>query len=77
MLMNRRYLLSSVIAASALGATGVAGAQPGGFTAASSAPPGNEPRKPMVPGMQAIWAVTEVTGGGQKVYAVAAEYARQ
>lgn len=46
-----------------------------GFMAASSAMPGGpDDHKRRGPGMQAIIALCEVTGGGEKVYGIAVEY---
>ncbi|MHB8285357.1 MAG: hypothetical protein ACYDD1_11845, partial [Caulobacteraceae bacterium] len=46
-----------------------------GFMAAASAlPPGPGARKPTRPGLQGIYALCEVTGGGEKVYGVAVAY---
>ncbi len=45
-----------------------------GFMAASSGMGGPDDDAPMQPGLQGITAVTEVTGGGQKVYAIAIAY---
>ena len=45
-----------------------------GFQAASAQSPGGDNRTPASPGLQRIRAVCEVTGGGQKVYGIAAEY---
>jgi predicted peptidase len=76
---SRRNLISAGIAlvpVSGLG-TKVAFAQgnANGFTAASSWMPGpNAGHTPKKPGLQGITAVCEVTGGGEKVYAIAVEY---
>ncbi len=48
-------------------------AQAGGFQAASE-PVGPRPRASKGPGIQGIYALCEVTGGGQKVYGIAVEY---
>ncbi|MBE7728371.1 prolyl oligopeptidase family serine peptidase [Komagataeibacter sp. FXV3] len=49
-----------------------------GFMAASTGgpdgPDGPGPHKPKAPGLQGICALCEVTGGGEKVYGIAAEY---
>jgi len=45
-----------------------------GFMAASSGMGGPGSDTPMKPGLQGVTAVTEVTGGGQKVYAIAIAY---
>jgi len=45
-----------------------------GFMAASGAAEPSAANKPMIPGLQGITAVCEVTGGGEKVYAIAIEY---
>jgi predicted peptidase len=72
--MSRRALLTAGAALAAAGGLAPpAQAQTNGFMAASGAMPGG-PKKPMTPGLQGIYAVCDVTGGGQKVYAVAAEY---
>lgn len=47
-------------------------AQAGGFQAASG--PGGPRREKTGPGVQGIYALCEVTGGGQKVYGIAVEY---
>jgi predicted peptidase len=75
--VSRRDLvaLGTVLAgaASAVALGGQEARAQGGFQAATSAMPG-APRKPTGPGLQGIYAVCEVTGGGQKVYGVAVEY---
>ncbi|MDF7661956.1 alpha/beta hydrolase-fold protein [Erwiniaceae bacterium L1_54_6] len=45
-----------------------------GFMAASSSLGDGENNKTLSPGLQRIYALTEVTGGGEKVYGIAAEY---
>src|SRR5437867_2752488 len=46
-----------------------------GFAAASSTPPSAAVRGgSSAPGLQGIYALCEVTGGGEKVYGIAAEY---
>lgn len=47
-------------------------AQAGGFQAANG--PGSPRRAAKGPGVQGIYALCEVTGGGQKVYGIAVEY---
>jgi len=73
---SRRAFLSVSVALPLAGAGAAAFAQGDatGFMAASSNMEGPSGTAPMTPGLQSITAVTEVTGGGQKVYAVAAEY---
>lgn len=80
---SRRDLMvagSALAGAATLGVgTGEASAQDRtGFQAASAAMPGGpggpDNRRPRLPGLQDVYAVCEVTGGGEKVYAVAAEY---
>ena len=63
--------LAGVVAAGAASAPS-AQAQ-NGFMAASGAMPGG-PKAKMAPGLQGIYAVCEVTGGGQKVWGIAVEY---
>ena len=53
--------------------TGKLVAQAGGFQAASE-PGGFRGREKKGPGIQGLYALCEVTGGGQKVYGVAVEY---
>ena len=57
--------------------TGVAAgkleAQATGFTAASN-PGGPRARAKKGPGIQGLYALCEITGGGQKVYGIAVEY---
>lgn len=75
-LSRRHFLSASVVLAPVIGLyAGRASAQSsgGGFSAASASLPGS-PGKPKNPGLQSVTAVCEVTGGGQKVYAVAVEY---
>lgn len=61
---------------SALGAgVQAAHAANNGFSVASSGLPGGPPdRKPRGPGLQDIYALCEVTGGGEKVYGIAVRY---
>ncbi|MBC2665398.1 prolyl oligopeptidase family serine peptidase [Novosphingobium flavum] len=47
--------------------------QRNGFMAASAGQPDGD-GKPMAPGLQRVHALCEVTGGGEKVYGIAAEY---
>ncbi len=50
-------------------------AQEGGFQAAAAAMPnGPSSLRAKAPGIQSVYALCEVTGGGQKVYGVAIEY---
>lgn len=72
--------LAGAASALGLGAT-QAHAQPGGFAVASGAPggPGADGggpggREKRGPGVQAVHAICEVTGGGEKVYGIAVEY---
>ena len=66
--------VSSVVGAVLAGAaTGKLGAQATGFQAASNAGgPRNRPKKG--PGLQGLYALSEITGGGVKVYGIAIEY---
>ncbi|MHB8286405.1 MAG: alpha/beta hydrolase-fold protein [Caulobacteraceae bacterium] len=66
--------LAGMATAAGLGAQQAAATTGGnGFMAASSAmPPGGH--KPKGPGLQEIYALCEVTGGGEKVYGVAVAY---
>lgn len=72
---RRNFLSTAAALASVSGlALQTARAQGGnGFTAASASAPGR-PARPMTPGLQGISAVCEVTGGGEKVYAIAVQY---
>jgi predicted peptidase len=75
-LSRRHFLSASVVLAPVIGLyAGRASAQSsgGGFSAASARLPGSS-GKPKTPGPQSVTAVCEVTGGGQKVYAIAVEY---
>lgn len=74
--LSRRNFVSVGAALVSAGGLGVreSRAQAGGFQAAASAAPGGGKRKSAGPGLQAIQALCEVTGGGQKVYGVAVEY---
>jgi hypothetical protein len=77
--ISRRNFMT---AASVLGSAAAAGAFNGtiaeaanGFMAASSNSPGGDGDRPYLgPGIQGIYALCEVTGGGQKVYGIAVEY---
>jgi predicted peptidase len=81
---RRKFMATGagVAAAVAVGATGARAQGAGGFQAATSAMPGGGDGGPgagpgggpMVPGLQSIRALCEVTGGGQKVYGISAEY---
>jgi predicted peptidase len=74
--LSRRNFVSvgaALVSAGGLGAR-ESRAQAGGFTAATSAAAGPGKRKSAGPGLQAIQALCEVTGGGQKVYGIAVEY---
>ncbi len=66
-------MLAGTVSAVGRGAQAAQGGN--GFMAASSASggPGGS-RKSTGPGLQGIYAVCEVTGGGQKVYGIAVEY---
>jgi predicted peptidase len=64
---------SAVGAVLAGAATGKLAAQATGFQAASN-PGGPRVRAKKGPGLQGIYALCEVTGGGQKVYGIAVEY---
>ena len=67
--------LAGAAATGVLGAPQAQAAQAGGFQAATNAvqgPPGRG--GPKVPGVQGIYALCEVTGGGQKVYGIAVQY---
>ena len=66
--------VSSVVGAVLAGAAaGKIAAQATGFQAASN-PGGPRARAKKGPGIQGIYALCEVTGGGQKVYGIAVEY---
>jgi predicted peptidase len=69
-------ILAGTVAADTLGAQVARAADnAGGFQAASSAMPGAAgSRKKRPPGIQSIYALCEVTGGGQKVYGIAVQY---
>lgn len=57
------------------GRTGAAAQSRNGFMAASSrSPGGTDDHEKMGPGLQRLYALCEVTGGGEKVYGVAVEY---
>lgn len=72
-LLSRRSLLLSGTASGLLTAAGQGISQgASGFQAATSAMP--QDSGPMEPGLQGITAVCEVTGGGEKVYAIAVAY---
>lgn len=73
--LSRRNFLSATVAFAAASLLGTAPlqAQGDGFTAASSGMPGDNDG-PKTPGVQGIIAVCEVTGGGEKVYAIAVQY---
>src|SRR5579872_6209868 len=65
---------SSVVGAVLAGAVaGKLEAQATGFQAASN-PGGPRARAKKGPGIQGLYALCEVTGGGQKVYGVAVQY---
>ena len=68
-------VLAGVATAGGLSAPQANAQDRNGFMAASGAMPGgpNAHRK-MSPGVQGIYAVCEVTGGGQKVWGIAVEY---
>ena len=68
--------LLGAISAVGLGGQGVLAADDGnGFMAASSTMPGGPgSQKRKKPGLQNIYALCEVTGGGEKVYGIAIEY---
>jgi predicted peptidase len=66
--------LSSAVGAALAGASaGKLEAQAGGFQAASN-PGGPRVRAKKGPGIQGLYALCEVTGGGQKVYGIAIQY---
>jgi predicted peptidase len=68
-------MLAGVAAVGKLGVKDAAAAENNSFQAATSTMqrgPGNRPKRG--PGIQAVYALCEVTGGGQKVYGVAIEY---
>lgn len=68
-------VLAGAVSAGGLGLQEASAQDKNGFTAASSAMPGGaDSHRKMSPGLQGIYAVCEVTGGGQKVYGIAAEY---
>jgi predicted peptidase len=72
-IMKFGAVLASTTAAGKLGIQ-QASADGNGFQAAKKVPggPGHDEKK--VPGIQNIYAVCEVTGGGEKVYGIAIEY---
>lgn len=77
---RRDFVAAGAVLAGAASAAGLgvqeARAQ-GGFQAATSAVPGGPDgpaREKRGPGIQGIHAICEVTGGGEKVYGIAAEY---
>ena len=77
--VSRRDLVAvGTVLAGAVSAAGLgvqdARAQRGGFTAATNAAQGPGARPKLGPGLQAIYALCEVTGGGEKVYGIAVEY---
>ncbi len=78
---RRSFVAKGAVLAGAVSAAGIgaqAFAQAGGFQAAFSAGPGGPGgpggREPQRPGLQGIYAICEVTGGGEKVYGIAAAY---
>lgn len=77
--MSRRTFMIAGTTLAGMISTGIArnahAADPNSFMAAS-AQNGNNPDDGKVkqPGIQRIWALNEVTGGGEKVYGVAIEY---
>ncbi|MEN3754489.1 hypothetical protein ABC733_23040 [Mangrovibacter sp. SLW1] len=77
--MSRRTFMIAGTTLAGMISTGIArnahAADPNSFMAAS-AKNGNDPDDDKVkqPGIQRIWALNEVTGGGEKVYGVAIEY---
>ncbi|WP_020559802.1 alpha/beta hydrolase-fold protein [Thiofilum flexile] len=64
-------VLAGIIAVGQAGKVQAAG---NGLTAASSAMEDNNSGVPKTPGIQAVYALCEVTGGGQKVYGIAVKY---
>lgn len=68
--------LAGAVSAVGLGGKGAQAADKGnGFMAASARMPGGPgDHKKKGPGLQAIYALCEVTGGGEKVYGIAAAY---
>ena len=88
--LSRRAFVAvgtALAGAASAGGLGVQAARaqgnPNGFMAASAGMPGGlpggppggfDPLKKREPGLQGIYALCEVTGGGQKVYGVAVEY---
>ena len=74
--LSRRGFMKvgSMVGAAFAGGTAVRiGAQATGFQAASN-PGGPRNRPKRGPGLQGIYALCEITGGGQKVYGIAVEY---
>ena len=78
---RRDLVLVGTALAGAVSAAGLAvqeaRAQGNGFAAASAVPGGPAgpgPREKTGPGLQGIYALCEVTGGGEKVYGIAVEY---
>jgi predicted peptidase len=78
---RRNFVAVGTALAGAVSAVGLAvqeaRAQGNGFAAASAVPGGPAgpgPREKTGPGLQGIYALCEVTGGGEKVYGIAVEY---
>ncbi|WP_341485870.1 alpha/beta hydrolase-fold protein [Thioclava sp. GXIMD4215] len=72
-LSRRSFLLSGVATGVCMtSGTPLLAQDANGFQAAASAMSQNT--APMTPGLQGITAICEVTGGGEKVYAIAVEY---
>ncbi|MFT4075719.1 MAG: alpha/beta hydrolase-fold protein [Asticcacaulis sp.] len=77
-LSRRTFVTAGSLLAGAVSTVGLAHQEAraqnaNGFQAAAGAMQGDQNRK-REPGLQGIYAVCEVTGGGQKVYGIAAEY---
>ena len=79
---RRDFVAAGAVLASAASAASLASGQaraasnPNGFMAASMPPGPGGPgrREKRGPGLQGIYAICEVTGGGEKVYGIAVEY---
>ncbi len=77
--ISRRKLMTTVAVLAGAAAVGLGGAaraqdRTGFQAAAAGMPDGPMDRGPRTPGLQNVYAICEVTGGGTKVYGVAVEY---
>lgn len=74
---RRNFMAASTVLTGALMSGALGNAQAAGetgFMAAAAGPDGADVQASRGPGLQRIFALTEVTGGGEKVYGIAAEY---